>query len=196
MSKKTIYFMRHGETLFNSLHKIQGASDSPLTQRGIKQAEIAREYFNDLGIQFDAAYSSTQERASDTLELVTDLPYERLKGIKEWNFGIYEGEPAHLVPRDQFNHYFKAFGGEDVDDVISRVKDALAYMVQGDEDETILAVAHGLILKVIYELFKETKQVEDYEGSLPNCAILKFEYKEDQYSLVEIVEHDFSDLVD
>lgn len=196
MSKKTIYFMRHGETLFNSLHKIQGASDSPLTQRGIKQAEIAREYFKDLDIQFDKAYSSTQERASDTLELVTDLPYERLKGIKEWNFGIYEGEPAHLVPRDQFNNYFKAFGGEDVDDVTNRIQEALAYMVQSDEDETILAVAHGLILKVIYEMFKETKQVDDYEGSLPNCAILKFEYTEDQYTLVEIVEHDFSDLVD
>ena len=28
---KTLYLMRHGETLFNSLGKIQGACDSPLT---------------------------------------------------------------------------------------------------------------------------------------------------------------------
>ncbi|KTT85669.1 phosphoglycerate mutase, partial [Mammaliicoccus sciuri] len=37
MSKK-LYLMRHGQTLFNEKKKIQGASDSPLTQLGIEQA--------------------------------------------------------------------------------------------------------------------------------------------------------------
>ncbi|MDN6419474.1 MAG: phosphoglycerate mutase family protein, partial [Lactiplantibacillus plantarum] len=32
---KTLYMMRHGETLFNRLKKIQGACDSPLTPKGI-----------------------------------------------------------------------------------------------------------------------------------------------------------------
>ena len=36
--------MRHGQTLFNKLHKIQGASDSPLTAKGIRQAEIAGDH--------------------------------------------------------------------------------------------------------------------------------------------------------
>ena len=36
-------------------------------------AEYAKKYFSENGIIFDHAYSSTQERASDTLELVTDL---------------------------------------------------------------------------------------------------------------------------
>lgn len=84
--------MRHGQTLFNIRRMIQGASDSPLTEVGIKQAQIAKQYFKNNGIVFDYAYSSTQERAVDTLELVTDMPYERLKGLKEWNFGTFEGE--------------------------------------------------------------------------------------------------------
>lgn len=43
--KKTLYLMRHGQTLFNKRKKIQGACDSPLTEEGINQAKLAREYF-------------------------------------------------------------------------------------------------------------------------------------------------------
>lgn len=33
---KTLYLVRHGQTLFNARHKIQGWCDFPLTQTGIK----------------------------------------------------------------------------------------------------------------------------------------------------------------
>ena len=88
--KKTLYLMRHGQTLFNVRRKVQGVCDSPLTQLGIDQAKVARRYFDDNKIEFDHAYSSTSERASDTLELVTEMQYKRLKGLKEWNFGVFE----------------------------------------------------------------------------------------------------------
>lgn len=194
MSKKTVYLMRHGETLFNSLGKIQGACDSPLTDLGIKQAEIAKRYFDNQNVTLSSAYSSTQERASDTLELVTDLPYKRLKGLKEWNFGSYEGYPAHLVPRKQFNDYFVAFGGESQDDVITRVENTVYEIINDKESgDTILAVAHGIILKVFYELWKEYNQVPgEYEGPFPNCVILKYEYEDEKFSLVDIIEHDYS----
>ncbi|MFZ2316422.1 MAG: histidine phosphatase family protein, partial [Trichococcus flocculiformis] len=88
---KRLYLVRHGETLFNTQGKIQGWSDSPLTERGIKQAQAVRDYFGSEGIRFDHAYSSTSERASDTLELITGMPYARLKGLKEVNYGFFEG---------------------------------------------------------------------------------------------------------
>lgn len=69
---KTLYLMRHGETLFNVQHKIQGWCDSPLTEKGIKQAQKVRDYFSKKGITFDHAYCSTSERCSDTLELIVD----------------------------------------------------------------------------------------------------------------------------
>ena len=83
--------MRHGETLFNQLHKIQGWCDSPLTEKGINQCLQVRHYFEENGIIFDHAYSSTSERACDSLELVCDLPYVRLKGLKDVNYGELEG---------------------------------------------------------------------------------------------------------
>ena len=55
--KKTLYLMRHGQTLFNVRRKIQGACDSPLTELGIQQAGIASAYFDE--IDLDHAYCST-----------------------------------------------------------------------------------------------------------------------------------------
>ena len=82
--KKILYLMRHGQTLFNLQHKIQGWCDAPLTPLGIKQAQMAKEYFTN--ITLDHAYASTSERASDTLEIITDMPYTRLKGFKRMEF--------------------------------------------------------------------------------------------------------------
>ena len=67
--KKTLYLMRHGQTLFNKMRKIQGFCDSPLTEEGIKQAQKVGAYFKN--IDLDHFYSSTSERCCDTLELVT-----------------------------------------------------------------------------------------------------------------------------
>lgn len=69
---QTLYLMRHGQTLFNQQGKMQGWCDSPLTELGKQQAKAAAEYFND--IPLGSAYSSTSERTSDTLELITTLP--------------------------------------------------------------------------------------------------------------------------
>ena len=90
--KKTLYLMRHGETMFNVQKKIQGWCDSPLTERGKEQARSVGRYFQAEKIQFDHAYCSTSERSSDTLELVTDMPYTRLKGLKEMFYGELDGE--------------------------------------------------------------------------------------------------------
>ena len=113
---KHLYLMRHGETLFNIRHKIQGWCDSPLTENGIEQAKKAGALLKD--IPFDHYYSSTAERCCDTLELVAgDVPYKRLKGLKERNFGIFEGEsedlnPSWHDPSFTYDDLFPHYGGE------------------------------------------------------------------------------------
>ena len=80
-----LYLVRHGQTLFNKEHRMQGSCDSALTPLGIKQIEATRDYFAQNGISFDRAYCSTQERASDTLEIIAgpEMEYDRLKELKE-----------------------------------------------------------------------------------------------------------------
>lgn len=97
---KRLYLMRHGQTMFNEQHRIQGWCDSPLTELGKRQAKAAGEYFRTHGITFDHAYCSTSERCSDTLELITDMPYTRLKGLKEMFYGQLEGESERLSCKD------------------------------------------------------------------------------------------------
>ena len=112
---KKLYLMRHGETLFNVLKKVQGACDSPLTDKGIQQAKLARDFFQENGIKFDHLYASTQERACDTLEIISESKeYQRLKGLKEMNHGLYEGEPQFLQPdgAEYFETFYSQFGGE------------------------------------------------------------------------------------
>ena len=103
---KTLYIMRHGETLFNVQGKTQGWCDSPLTERGIEQARLTGKEFARRGLTFDHAYSSTSERCNDTLELATEaafgapMPYERRKGLKELNFGAFEGLSVEEMQND------------------------------------------------------------------------------------------------
>ena len=143
---KKLYLMRHGETLFNVQHKIQGWCDSLLTENGKQQALKAKEYFKKNGIVFDHAYCSTSERASDTLELITDLPYTRLKGLKENNYGVLEGESEiinrHLTPKECETFYLQ-YGGESSNTTKDRMLTTLTEIMEKEDHETVLAVSHA-----------------------------------------------------
>ncbi|HBA0411531.1 TPA: histidine phosphatase family protein [Enterococcus faecium] len=191
--EKTLYLMRHGETLFNQQKKVQGWCDSPLTAKGIKQAQIAGEYFKKQNIKIEAAYASTSERASDTLEQVTAIPYQRVKGLKEWNFGAFEGEPEFLNPKLPYGDFFFPFGGERELDFRKRVADTIVDLVSGETHQTILMVSHGAACRQFMRNWAHTSQVDQAE-KLGNCCILKFSFKEDTFQLLEIINHDFSNI--
>ena len=95
---KEFYLMRHGQTRFNVQHRLQGVCDAPLTEVGIEQAKKAGQYLAKQEPIFDHVFTSTSERASDTLEIVTGrTDYERLKGLKGQDFGAFEGQPEYLL---------------------------------------------------------------------------------------------------
>lgn len=187
---KTLYLMRHGQTLFNQLHKIQGACDSPLTQQGIDDAKKVGQMFKDKGIIFDHAYSSTQERASDTLELITNQPYQRLKGLKEWNFGVFEGESERLNPKPDpkigsYGDFFVQYGGESVDDVQQRVNQTLTEIMEQPDANNVLAVSHGGAIHSFV-----LKWARDHTIHIPNCSAMKFSYDNGIFKYEETIEAD------
>ena len=90
---KTLYLMRHGQTVFNLKGKIQGASDSPLTALGVQQANAAQQYFKTKNIHFDYLYSSPQQRACDTLEnAVPNQQYWCVKILKSGGLDYLKGK--------------------------------------------------------------------------------------------------------
>lgn len=187
--------MRHGQTLFNLRHKIQGWCDAPLTELGIAQARIAGEYFVKNHITFDHAYSSTAERACDTLELATQgkIPYMRVKGLKEWNFGTFEGESEDLNPPLPYGDFFKTYGGEGEMEMRQRVSDTLLEIMKKDDHQIVLAVSHGAACRGFMRYWAQNQKVDQKER-LGNCCILKFEFENDEFSLVEIINHHFQNL--
>lgn len=185
MVKKTLYLMRHGQTLFNLQHKIQGWCDAPLTELGIKQACVARHYFDDNHITFDHAYSSTSERACDTLELVYDKPYTRVKGLKEWNFGVYEGKDECLNPKLPYGDFFKSFGGEGEMELRERMVTTLTDIMDKEDHQVVLAVSHGGALAQFYRAFEQYAKIIKKERFY-NCCILKFEYEDGIFTLVDM----------
>lgn len=185
--------MRHGQTLFNVRKKIQGWCDAPLTELGQNQAIIASLYFKENNIQFDHAYCSTSERASDTLELVTTLPYVRLKGLKEWNFGTFEGESEDLNPPRPYADFFVNYGGEGELAMRQRLNDTLIKVMRNQDHNIVLAVSHGAACRGFMRYWEKNQKVDQKER-LGNCCILKFEYEDDEFTLVEIINHNFDSI--
>lgn len=63
--------VRHGQTLFNYLKRVQGWSDSPLTDLGIRQGNIVADHLS--SVSFDRVYSSDLNRAIDTANFIIEI---------------------------------------------------------------------------------------------------------------------------
>ena len=186
--KKTLYLMRHGQTLFNLQHKIQGWCDSPLTELGQEQARFAGLYFENNKIQIDHAYASTSERACDTLELVTGgrIPYTRLKGLKEWNFGVFEGKDECLNPPLPYGDFFKQFGGETQEELQLRMVRTLMDVMKKEDHHVVLAVSHGGACANFVRYWEQYNKVQ-YQKGIKNCTIFRFTYEDEKFCLEEII---------
>ena len=184
---KTIYLMRHGETLFNLERRIQGWCDSPLTEKGHTQAQAAGGWLRDHQVHIDSAYCPTQERASDTLSLVCpDLAYTRLKGLKECNFGRFEGQPEYLNPPYPYGNYFVTYGGEAEAAVQKRMAETLTYIAETDPAETVLAVSHaGACYNFVHQFGWAAFNAANER--LTNGIMLKYTYENGEFALQAVI---------
>lgn len=186
--KKDLYLMRHGQTLFNVRRKIQGWCDSPLTELGKQQALSAKICLEN--VSFDHFYSSTSERCCDTIELIIgDQYYKRVKGLKERNFGTFEGESEDLNPHfDDFdyNALFPHYGGETTEEVQKRLKTTLIDIMEKEDHQTVLAVSHAGACMCFLATLMDPKILFE-QGGFPNCGILHFVYENHDFKFVEIM---------
>lgn len=184
-----LYLMRHGQTYFNLWHKIQGSTDSPLTPAGIQQAKNVGKYFKENKIIFTKAYSSTAERACDTLELATGLTqhqYDRLKSLKEQAFGSFEAQDERLNPPVPYGDFFVKYGGEDSDAVGQRMLNTLTRIMKNAPEGNILVVSHaGAILNFLKTINLDMKKI--FAANFTNCSIVKLTYNNHQFQLKEII---------
>ena len=99
------YLVRHGQTDWNRAGKIQGTTDIPLNETGRQQAEQLAAVLKErsgypAGTRIDAVYTSPLARAFQTAEILAKegkLPLRRLTGLRERDFGCWEGKSWQQV---------------------------------------------------------------------------------------------------
>ena len=189
----SIYLVRHGQTAWNKEEIFRGRTDVPLDETGLKQAELAGQYFKSMEIH--AIYSSPLSRAWQTAQKIAqiqNLKVDPLEGILDMSFGDWEGH-AHQEIRKMDNetyrqwvespHLVKLPGGESLDDVRGRAMAALEKVLRKHSEKTIVLVSHRVVCKVMICAILGLDNSHFWQIAQDTTAINLIQYKKGKYIL-------------
>lgn len=193
-----VYLVRHGETEWNSMRKLQGQTDIPLNEYGIELAEITAKELKD--IKFDRIFSSPLIRAVQTAEILRgdrDLEIKTDDRMKEINFGTCEGD---IIPRFgdetdspiwQFefdtDNYIPAKGGETFAQIYARSMEFFKECIiplEG-ECENVLMVGHGCFNRTLLNPIMGRPLSIFWDIKLDNCAVSIIDITGGQATVIE-----------
>lgn len=205
----TLYFMRHGETVFNRYNKIQGWADTPLTKEG--RLDAIRSGLGMKDTEFDAVYTSDLRRTIETAQLFLrdhpsreHLTIQMMPEFREVSFGSLEGLSASEIWNNLYKTLQRSFdqvGGRNIQDELNqlkemdpdhlgenfmefwlRVEQGLLKVINKhrDTNQNILIVSHGMTIRnMLHELIPDF-QLSDLIG---NSSLNIVEYRDGQYHL-------------
>ena len=172
-----IYLVRHSETTWNRIGRLQGRADSPLTLHGTKQAEAAGRCLRPCLVGKDfSVWSSPQRRSRQTAAIICDIidhDYEdviiddRLMDISLGDRDGYVGwhalardfpDEAEERRRDPW-HYCHP-NGESSHMVQERVRPL--FETWRSAGGTHLVVSHGVPIKILRGLHLGLNEAETY----------------------------------
>lgn len=182
----TLYIVRHGETEWNVAKRIQGQTDSPLTDAGKKQAKELGKIFQD--IHFDAVFSSDLLRAKRTAEIITmekQLEVITTRVLRERAFGQFEGaqinelrEIDKILEKFSDEEKFSRSGHPDIETdekLIERFITFIREVGVGYAGKKVLVVTHGGILRaLLIHLGFATYQTLQW-GGIKNTAYIELD---------------------
>jgi len=154
-----IYLIRHGQTAWNKEEIFRGRTDVPLDETGLRQGELAGEYFK--GIEIHGIYSSPLARAWQTAQKIASLhslQVQPLEGIIDMSFGKWEGHPHEEIKKmdpetyrlwREEPHRARLPGGESLEEVRVRAMAAVEEVIQSNSGKTLVLVSHRVVNKVL-----------------------------------------------
>jgi len=174
-----LYFVRHGQTIWNAENKICGATDIALTQLGHEQAIKTGEQIKEQGIHVDELIYSPLVRAKDTAKHIADINGFSMRveeRLREQNFGKYEGTARNgLEFKAAKSQFVNRYGnGESMLHLAQRIYNLLDEIVASDK--TIMIVAHNGIARVVQSYFYEMTNEEYASFGVDNCTVIKYEF--------------------
>lgn len=152
-----IYFVRHGQTDWNISCQIQGSTDVPLNENGLKQAKELADKLVEEAYDVDCVYTSPLVRAHKTALMASNalkIPCKPISDFTEMDFGKWEGEiwpnikkqyPKEYEHWNGHRRYSSPPGGERYNDVLKRVFHALDFIMK-QETGNVLVVSHSAVI--------------------------------------------------
>ena len=194
-----IYFVRHGQTIWNVEKRFQGLSDSPLTELGITQAKLLGEKLKD--IKFDKFYSTSLKRAYDTANYIkgnrkqkveifddfVEISMGDMEGIKQEDFKKLYPEQVKNFFFNQLEYDPSSFGGESFLEVRERVIRGLNKFIELNKNyERVLVVSHGATLKTLlhYISGKDISTLSD-EAIPKNTSYTIVKYQNGKFEIID-----------
>jgi broad specificity phosphatase PhoE len=150
-----LHCVRHGESTYNAEGRIQGQSDVPLSELGVRQGQAVAAALSQ--IPLDAIISSPLQRAYKTAEIAAEtvgLEIRTDDRLKELNAGVFQDKlrselqvlyPDELARWQSGDCQFVIPGGESRDDLKRRGIEVLRAIAEGN-DQNVAVISHGRIL--------------------------------------------------
>lgn len=177
-----IYFIRHGQTVWNAANMVCGATDVPLTELGHQQAIEAGRAIAAAGIHADEILHSPLSRAVDTARHISELtgiPMREEPRLIEQHFGKWEGQLRSAPGFQESKRVFACTheGGESQLMLAQRIYNLLDELKAESDSKTYILVAHNGISRVVNSYFHDLTNEEYGNFSVKNCEIVRFDFR-------------------
>lgn len=184
MTETHLGLLRHGQTDWNIDLRLQGSSDIPLNETGIKQAELAAKHLN--SADWDLVLSSPLSRAHETAKIVAGelgLNLVIVPELIERSFGVAEGM-SHTEWRTLYESHADIPGLEGLEDLQIRSEALLRLLASEYDGMRILAVSHGALIRVLMKIASEGKYPLDGDR-LGNVSLNRFTFLDDIWTVTD-----------
>lgn len=180
----SLYFTRHGQTVWNVENKICGVTDIELTEQGHSQAVALGEKIRDGGYHIDEILCSPLVRASETARHISELtgiPVRNEERLREQCFGVFEGTARNgetfVSAKSHFLDHYD--GGESMAQLIQRVYNLLDEISEESRQtgKVYLLVAHNGISRVVQSYFNDMTNEEYGRFGIKNCELVEYRFK-------------------
>jgi broad specificity phosphatase PhoE len=178
--RTVLILVRHGETSANIDSVWHGSIDTPLSERGERQASRVAQYLGEAFPDATGLYASDLQRArltADAIGEVLGLPTRLDEDLREYHLGSWEGKPySELYRVHKFWHHIKAdpdfapHGGESPRQVASRLTAALRKIAADHPGERVVVVTHGGALSMAMGVILDGSYTK-WRRVVANCAV-------------------------
>lgn len=144
-----LYLVRHGETVANKAHILQGQTDGELNDTGRRQAGEIRKKLN--GAEIDVYVASDLQRAVETCKIIAGKEHDKLVTtplLRERDWGSFTGK---YIPDLEGQTWPDDI--ESLEELKSRAQNFLTWLKVTYPDKAVLAVGHGIINKAIQSVY-------------------------------------------